>query len=234
VAGLSIHRKRSFPIMWWAIGVVVAIVITLSAYYAYQWYVNGVKPPLVALPATAYADTSVDETKLNLGDINSYTVPASHPRYISIPALGVSKARVQTVVLTKLNTLAMPDNIGDAAWYTESSNPGQGFGQVVIDGHNQGVNHGGIFAGLDNLTTGDKITIERGDGKKITYIVAKTITMTLQDANTSGLKALMKPIDTSKEGLGLITDTGTWIPRDKVFDKRILVWATAESVTDDK
>jgi hypothetical protein len=35
----------------------------------------------------------------------------------------------------------------------------------------------------------------------------------------------MQPYDTSKEGLGLITNAGNWIPRDKVFDKRILLRA---------
>ena len=35
----------------------------------------------------------------------------------------------------------------------------------------------------------------------------------------------MTPYDGTKEGLGLITCAGNWVPRDKVFDKRILVRA---------
>jgi hypothetical protein len=42
------------------------------------------------------------------------------------------------------------------------------------------------------------------------------------------MKRLLTPFEPAKEGLGIITDAGNWVPRDKVFDKRILVRAVAE------
>ena len=228
MAGLDIERKHDFHLIRWSVLGIVGIVMLASIYYGYTWYINGDKPPLVPLPASAYADTTVDESPIAKSDVDSYQVPATHPRYISIPALGIEKARVVVVGLTKINTLDTPRNIGDTAWYDKSATPGQGYGQIVIDGHNGGVSRNGVLVDLDKLKTGDKIIVERGDGKIITYDVAENVTMPLKEANTTGMQKLMTPYDSTKEGLGLMTCAGKWIPRDKVFDERIMVRAVAE------
>jgi LPXTG-site transpeptidase (sortase) family protein len=203
--------------------------LSVAGWYGYKWFTTGEEPPVVPLPAAALADPSVDETKVTTADIENYTVPATHPRYISIPALGVMQARVQTVGLTKNNVLDTPKNISDVAWYNKSALPGSGYGSVIIDGHNGGISRDGVFANLNKLKAGDDITIERGDGKRITYNVVENRTESLHDANTSGMKRLMMPYDNTQEGLGLITCAGNWIPRDKVFDKRVLVRAVIKS-----
>jgi sortase (surface protein transpeptidase) len=81
---------------------------------------------------------------------------------------------------------------------------------------------------LDKLKTGDEIIIERGDGKTINYNVVEDITESLHDANTTGMKRLMTPYDPNKEGLGLITCAGNYVPSDRLFNERILVRAVAE------
>lgn len=228
MAGLYLERKSNHSILKWIASIIVVGILTVAAWFMYQWFVTGEKPPLIPLPASALADTSIDETPVTQQMIDDYTVPDSHPRYISIPALGVDRARVQSVGLTENNLLDTPKNISDTAWYEKSALPGQGYGQVVIDGHNGGVSRDGVFANLGNLTDGDEITIERGDGKQIVYEVVENKTESLKDASTTGMKRLMMPYDTSKEGLGLITCAGNWVPRDKVFDKRILIRAVAK------
>lgn len=229
MAGLYIERKRTIQILKWFVCVAVAVILIFAGYYMYRWYTVGDRPPLIPLPASAYADSSVDETPVASSDIDNYTVPPTHPRYISIPALNVDKARVKVVGLTKNNILEMPQNIHDTAWYDKSAFPGQGYGAVLIDGHGSGVGNHGVFINLDKLKNGDEIVIERGDGIKITYIVVENRTESLKDANTTGMKRLLTPFDTAKEGLGLITNAGNWVPRDKVFDKRILVRAVAKA-----
>lgn len=228
MAGLYITSKRRIPLGRLLIVAGVTLLIVAVCYYAYLWYTTGSKPPLIPLPASAYADSSIDETPVTRADIDSYTVPATHPRYISIPVLGIDKARVKVVGLTENNTLDTPKNISDAAWYDKSAFPGQGYGAVIIDAHNGGITRDGVFAKLGDLKIGDKITIERGDGKKVTYSVVENKTESLQDANTTGMQRLFQPYDTSREGLGLITCAGVWVPRDRVFDKRILVRAVAD------
>lgn len=227
MAGLYIERRSSGAIVGWTASVVVVALLCITGWYAYQWFITGDKPPLVPLPASALADTSVDESPVSDQMIDSYTVLATHPRYISIPALNVDKARVQVVGLTKNNVLDTPRNLSDTAWYDKSATPGQGYGQVVIDGHNGGVSRNGIFVNLDKLAIGDLIMIERGDGKQITYKVVENKTESLKDTNATGMQRLLAPYDNSKEGLGLITCAGNWVPRDRVFDKRILVRAVA-------
>ena len=208
--------------------ILAALLLLVAIYWAYDWYAHGNKPPVIPLPAVAYADPSVDETPVSDDAIDKYTVPANNPRYLSIPALGIGKTRVMTVGLTKLNTLDTPQNINDTAWYKNSATPGQGYGQVVIDGHNGGISRDGIFVNLSTLEKDDEIIVERGDGKKITYEVTKVETLSLKETNDTGMQELVKPYDQSKEGIGLITCAGKWIPRDKVFDQRILVWAVAK------
>ncbi len=227
-SGLYIKQKRDFHASTWLFGLIVATLVGICAWFGYQWFVTGEEPPVIPLPASALADPSIDETPVTLKMVQDHKVPASHPRYISIPSLNVVNARVQSVGLTENNLLDTPKNISDAAWYRKSATPGQGYGAVVIDGHNGGISRDGVFANLDKLQRGDKVTIERGDGKKITYTVLENKTESLESANTTGMKRLMTPYDTSKEGLGLITCAGKWIPRDKIFDQRIIIRAVAE------
>jgi cytoskeletal protein RodZ len=226
-SGLSIKYKKSFSMLKWLASVLVVGLLLVAGWYAYQWFVYGDEPPLVPLPASALADPSVDETPVTPAMVSSHTVPATHPRYISIPSLGIEKARVQNIGLTKNNILDTPKNISDTAWYNKSATPGQGYGSVLIDGHNGGVSRDGVFAGLERLVNDDEIIIERGDGKLFTYKVVENKTESLQDANTTGMQRLMTPFESSKEGLGLVTCAGKWVPRDKVFDKRIMIRAVA-------
>ena len=201
--------------------------VVFLGWYGYEQFITGEKLPSASIAAPALANLSVDESPVTDVMIEQYTVPAAHPRYISIPALRIVNARVQSVGLTKDGTLDTPKNISDTAWYDKSVLPGQGSGSVIIDGHNGGISRDGIFAGLDKLKENDEIIIERGDGKKITYSVRENKTETLKETNASGMRRLMTPIDASKEGLGLITCAGNWVPRDKAFDKRTLVRAVA-------
>ena len=224
-SGLYINTKKDRKFLHWIILGFFAILIVIGIYYGYQWFTKGDQPPLIPLPASALADPTVDESPVSQTAIDNYTVAATHPRYISIPTLSIDKARVQQVGLTKENMLDTPKNISDTAWYTKSATPGQGYGSVLIDGHNGGISRNGVFVNLDKLKEGDEIGIERGDGKQIKYKVVENRTMSLQEANTTGMKELMTPYESGKEGLGLITCAGKWVPRDKVFDKRILIRA---------
>lgn len=225
--GLRIDSDTQRHFGRYIILLIVAVLICVASYYAYIWYTKGDLPP-VPVPAQAKADPSVDETPITPAQVDSYTVSATHPRYISIPALSVQKARVVEVGLTKYNVLDTPRNIADTAWYNKSALPGNGSGAVVIDGHNGGISKNGVFVNLGSLKRGDEIIVERGDGKKITYLVQENRTMSLQQANTTGMKDMMQPVDPSHEGLSLITCAGNWVPRDKVFDKRVMVRAVAQ------
>jgi LPXTG-site transpeptidase (sortase) family protein len=224
MSGLHIQHQRNFHVMRWTVGLILFAAIGAYAYFGIRWYSTGIASPL-PLPVSA-ADTSIDETPVTDKQKQEYTVPAAQPRYIEIPKLGISNVRVTKVGVTQHNMLDVPKNIDDAAWYTKSATPGSGVGAVLIDGHNGGVSRNGVFSKLNTLQKGDQISVERGDGKTFTYEVYDVRDMPLEQVNKTGMKEMMYSVDPSKEGLSLITCSGKWIPKDKVFDHRILVRAT--------
>jgi len=223
MAGLEIKQKREFHLWRWFFWLLLIALLALAGWYGYKWYSTGEEPPL-PIPI-ASADPSIDEKDVSEAQIDEYTVPALQPRYISIPALNISKVRVQKVGLTTNNLVGVPKNINDTAWFDKSATPGQGYGAVLIDGHNGGITKNGVFAKLGSLKEGDEITLERGDGKKFTYEVRENKSMSLEEVNATGMKDMMKSIDEDTEGLSLITCDGKWVPRIQQFDRRIMLRA---------
>lgn len=224
MSGLSIQHKRNFHFVRWTLALIVLALIAGYAYFGIRWYNTGQLSPL-PIPVAA-ADASIDETPVTDKQRQSHTVPSDHPKYIEIPKLGISQVRVLRVGVTANNMLDVPKTLDDTGWYVKSATPGSGAGAVMIDGHNGGATRNGVFAQLGSLTKGDQISIERGDGKILTYEVADVRDESLEWVNKEGMKEMMKSVDPSKEGLSLITCSGKWVPKNKVFDRRILVRAT--------
>lgn len=224
MSGLHIQHKRNFHMVRWVTALTLFAAVSLYAYFGVRWYSTGELSPL-PLPVAA-ADTSIDETPVTDKQVEAYTIAANQPRYLEIPKLNISKTRITRVGVTARNLLDVPKNLDDAAWYAKSALPGSGTGAVMLDGHNGGVSRNGIFAKLDTLVAGDQITVERGDGKRFTYEVSDVRDMPLAQVNATGMKEMMRSVEPDKEGLSLITCSGKWVPKDQVFDRRILVRAT--------
>jgi LPXTG-site transpeptidase (sortase) family protein len=221
--GLVIVPQKERRILRWLTAVIIVGLLAISSWYAYSWYTNGTPLPL-PIPI-ARADPAVDESDVAQSAIDQYTVPATNPRYISIPSLNVGNTRVYPVGVTAQNILDTPRNISDAAWYKKSMTPGSGYGAVLIDAHNGGNTKDGVFAKLDTLKPGDKITVERGDGKQFSYSVVENQIMNLDEVNKTGMKMMMQSAETDKEGLNLITCAGKWVPRLGQFDQRVMLRA---------
>ncbi len=226
--GLEIQTKHEFHIWRWLFTALLILGLAVCGWYAYRWYTTGEEPPL-PIPVAALAEPRVDESEVSAQDRTAYTVPADHPRYVSIPALGIEDSRVRAVGVNEFGNLSTPYNIHDTAWYDKSATPGMGYGAVMIDGHNGGYSKDGVFAKIATLKNGDKIVVERGDGKKFTYAVTSNRTVTLEEANTSGMKELLQSSDPDKEGLSLISCAGNYVPRLQAFDHRVMVRAVLQS-----
>ena len=223
--GLTLPKNgRKKNVIGWALSGILVLAAALMGWYYYSWYVTG-SPPPVAMPLVSAAQPGISTKKPTAKQVAAYTVPPTHPRYISIEALGINKARVTSVGVTDQNVLDVPDNIYDTSWYDKSMTPGSGYGAVVIDGHSGGYANNGIFSRLDTLQTGDQIMIERGDGKKYTYAVVSNETMSLEEANKTGMKKAMQSADETKEGLSLISCAGNYVPRIAQYDKRVITRA---------
>ncbi len=227
MAGLQLERK-SGPgfkvVLLFFLGIV--FVVGLGGLAAY-WYNTGYTPLGLAVPATIL-QPSIDSKDVSGEQILQHKADDSKPRYVSIPALDIENVRVFAMGKGKLGDPAAPKNLYDASWFDESAEPGQEYGTVTLTGYGDGVMDGGVFSGASKLKSGDVIAIERGDGTIVEYEVVENNTESVAKANQSGLKRLFTPYDETKEGLGLIVVTGSWIPKDNLYDTRTLIRAVAK------
>lgn len=212
----------------WLLIFALLIASGVSAWWAWQYYNTGAKPPITLPIEIPLGNPDVDETPVTDSDKSGHTVPDDQPRYVSIPGLGISNVRVFGVGLTGQGAVDAPKNIYDAAWFNKSAKPGDGYGVVLLDAHNGGVSNLGIFSELSKLAVGEKVVIERGDGKTFSYSIVENRTVSLEEANKTGMKRIMEPYDINKEGLGLITCAGVYIPKDGLYNKRVLVRAVLD------
>lgn len=211
----------------WIALVVFLIILVLCGWYGYKWYTTGVLP--FDIPV-ASANSGINESDISNDEITTYTVPDTHPRYLSISALNLTNARIYSVGLDANNLIEAPTNIHDISWYNKSGTPGDG-GVVLMNAHNKGVNRSGAFYNLAALKEGEVITVERGDGEIFHYSVDSSKTMSLDEFNTEGLATMGKSKKPGTEALNLITFDGKWVPRLGTFDHRTIVWAL---LVDDK
>ena len=198
----------------------------------YFWQKINHKPGVTTITHSDGIITKVDETPVTEQKKQEYVVPADQPRYLSIEGLGISNARIAKIGLVgKTNQLDVPISIYDAGWYVSSAKPGAGSGAILLDGHNGGPNYDGIFKRLGSLKKGAKITIERGDGNKFTYQVIDNREMLVSEIddpnNKYGMSTMLNSIDSSKEGLNIITCVGDWLQNSQTFNKRVMLRAVS-------
>lgn len=210
--------------------------LLLIGYTGFYIYVNFIQTKDISSSSSqTVASHEVDETEVTQEKKDDYQVPnPSFPRYLSIPRLKISNARVvQIGTIKDTGQLDSPKSIYDAGWYTKSGLPGAGKGAVLIDGHNGGPTKGGIFENLGSLSKGSEIIIERGDGQRITYQVVDNREMSVEDINNEsnplGMKTMLNSMDPKKEGLNMITCVGDWDYAKNTFNKRVMLRAVRKS-----
>lgn len=175
-----------------------------------------------SLPKPPPGTVQTASPKPTEAEINNYTVPPDNPKYIAIPTIGVSPARVIRLGLLSNKSIATPDNVYDTGWYDGSAKPGQS-GAMFIYGHVSSWTAKGVFYNLKKLEPGDKVIITRGDNKKFTYEVVSSKVYNYKHVN---MRAALSPIDPSKPGLNLMTCTGQVIKGTSEFNERLVVFAS--------
>jgi sortase (surface protein transpeptidase) len=89
------------------------------------------------------------------------------PTRLTIPAIGVNE-RLHGVGLKPDGAMETPD-FGDAGWYDLGPRPGAP-GPAVLVAHVHGPAGDDVFARLDDLQPGDRVTVKRTDGRS-TFVV---------------------------------------------------------------
>ena len=226
-------KKKSRQVVVVALSVCWLLLIGYTGFYLYVNFIQ--TKDINSSSGQTVASHEVDETEVTQEKKDDYQVPnPSFPRYLSIPSLKISNARVvQIGTIKDTGQLDSPKSIYDAGWYTKSGLPGAGKGAVLIDGHNGGPTKGGIFENLGSLSKGSEIIIERGDGQRITYQVVDNREMSVEDINNEsnplGMKTMLNSMDPKKEGLNMITCVGDWDYAKNTFNKRVMLRAVRKS-----
>ncbi len=179
------------------------------------------KQPTAEAAAAAGTEGMPDEKKPSAAATKAYSVAPDAPRYITISKLGVHSRILQEGQKAD-GSMNVPGNIYDAGWYSASSKPGDKTNAaMLIGGHVSGPTQPGVFKNISKLVAGDKIEVERGDGKVFTYAVVRNQTY---DAGNVDMNSAMRSTDESKPGLNLITCTGKVVGHE--YMQRIVVYAT--------
>jgi hypothetical protein len=224
MSGLHIDRQRNFHVVRWLLASLLLVVVCAYGYFGLRWYHTGELSPL-PMPVAA-ADNSIDESDIDEINIERHAVAANEPRYLEIPKLGLISTRITKTDMNERKMLNTPKNLHDLGWFSKSTTPGSGVGAVIINGHSQGATKDGALNGVSSLTKGDQILLERGDGEVFIYEIFDVQRMPVPDFIATGMKKMMLSGDPEKEGLNLIVSSGLWVPKQKLYDQRILVRAT--------
>jgi sortase A len=206
-----------------AIAAIVIIIggagLLVSGIIFWDWYTTTHHFRLPSPTATViHSSDKPNETPINT-HAAAYTVPADQPRLIELPTLGIS-GFIQRVGLDQNNAIATPGNVHMAGWYTGSATPGED-GVSIIDGHVHGRYEPGIFEHLDQLKSGDPITIEYGNGDRHKFSVVKVTSYPAAEAATHMFDAL----PSINQELVLITCGGKFNRQNASYDQRVLVYA---------
>ncbi|MEV6962430.1 sortase [Streptomyces sp. NPDC051207] len=96
-------------------------------------------------------------------------LPASEPVRITAKRIGLA-APVEAVGTAKDGSVALPADPDRAGWHTGSVTPGER-GNAVLAAHLDSTSGPAAFYGLGALRAGDRITVEREDGRDAHFTV---------------------------------------------------------------
>lgn len=215
-------RKYIRWVIWSLVAIVFLVFLIRVAVFEINYY--GEKEGSERAITEEVSDSDLDETKPNDQEVAEYNVAPDRPRYLTIPKIKVTNARVLPMNVNANGELDTPRNIFDVGWYVNSGKPGEG-GTMIIDGHNGGPHVHGVFKDTPSLTKGDIIQIERGDGEIFQYEVVENRAISLDEANGYMVDASKSP-EPGKESITLITCTGEWSQQQQTYLSRQFTRAT--------
>ncbi len=197
----------------------IGIILLGLSFYLYEQQPS---PPTahVSESKSVQVAKAPSSNKPSTAKVNSYTVPAAWPKYISIPSIGVNNTMVIGLGLLKSGAIATPDNIYETGWYKGSSLPGKP-GAMFIFGHVSSWTADGVFYNLKRLMSGDTIMITKGDNTILHYVV---VSSKIYPHNAVNMSQVLAPIDPKVPGLNLMTCTGRVIPGTSEFNERLVVF----------
>ncbi len=164
--------------------------------------------------ADVRADRGVGE-QLAVGVVDQGVSP---PVALTIPALETDTRLIGLRKNTD-GSLQVPEDPMRAGWYSQGPAPGDD-GPAVIVGHVDSFRGPGIFARLDELVTGDQVSVRRADGSIVAFVVQSVQTYAKRDFPTEAVY-----IGDSTTSLRLITCGGEFDKSARSYRDNVVVFA---------
>ncbi len=147
------------------------------------------------------------------------------PVRLMIPELNID-ASFQDTGLAADGTMEVPSTIYKAGWFTGSARPGEK-GVAIVTGHVAQIRGGvvtkpGVFSNLYQLHAGDTLSVLNDRGETIQFVVREVRSYD----PTADATAVFSATDGGAH-LNLITCEGTWVPSEKSYTERLVVFTDA-------
>ncbi len=152
-------------------------------------------------------------------------LPPAEPIGLRIDVIDVTSTLVSLGLNTD-DTIEVPpvESPMQAGWYRYGPTPGE-IGPAVILGHVDGGGRDGVFARLDELSTGHEIAVTRADGRTAVFSVTRTVQLPKARFPTEAVYG-----DTRGAQLRLITCGGEFDESGGSYRDNVIVYAALAAV----
>jgi sortase (surface protein transpeptidase) len=157
--------------------------------------------------------------------ISSLVLPESHPLALSIPRIGVS-SRLVDLGLDPNGELEVPRDPATAGWFSGGAAPGA-LGPAVIAGHVTWNGAPAVFYRLAALRHGDRVQVNRRDGRTAVFTVTRVAQFTKSRFPTQAVYG-----EVNNAALRLITCGGTYDQARHRYLDNVVVFARLSAVRD--
>lgn len=147
----------------------------------------------------------------------------AEPERVTIPSIGVD-SRLVDLGLDSAGMMETPVPVEVAGWFTPSPPPGVG-GATVLAGHVTWDQQPTVFFKLGELRKGDKVSVTREDGARVTYEVYRIGSFPKDSFPTDEVYG-----QPGRSELRLITCGGDYDEASKRYLDNVIVWAGAVAV----
>ncbi|MFF7331384.1 class F sortase [Streptomyces sp. NPDC008150] len=147
-------------------------------------------------------------------------LPRAEPTRLLIPKIEVD-APFTELAVDDTGRLEPPpaDDVNLVGWYAKGVSPGER-GAAIIAGHVDTATSAAVFAGLSDLTKGDRFSVKRSDGRTANFVVDSADTFEKDDFPDKRVYA-----DTPDAQVRLITCAGTYDHSAKDYTENLVVFA---------
>lgn len=144
--------------------------------------------------------------------------PTRAPERLRIPSLDID-ANVQHVGVKENGNMGTPNNFTDVGWYKYGPAPGES-GSAVMAGHvDNALSLAGVFKNLGDVEVGADVYVTDISGRVRHFEVTAVRSYPYTDVPTDILFN-----SSGTERLNLITCEGTWLPKERTYDTRLVVF----------